>query len=173
MQQGKQAPMKILFFCMPGIGDSLLATPAIHHVKSTFPGCHITALTMFEGAAEVLRTNPDVDEVINWDFSREGVMRSLRFVLSLRHRKFDASILGYPANRLEYNVISRIVGAKQRLGHRYNHLDLLCGNWLNNVSVREDDALTNVGGFKFQVQHPGYGRLHRAFGIQGFSWACC
>ena len=134
----------VLFFCLPGIGDCLLTTPAMGALKTALPEVRISALTMFGGARTLLEHNPDVDEVLHFDFMNESKLKAWRFVMGLRRRRFDATILGYPANRLEYNAIAWLVGSPVRAGHRYNHLDRRCGNWLNNVSVREDDAATNV-----------------------------
>ena len=92
----------------------------------------------------MLEHNPDVDEVLHFDFMHESKLKAWRFVMGLRRRRFDATILGYPSNRLEYNAIARLVGSPLRVGHRYNHLDMRCGNCLNNVTVREDDAANNI-----------------------------
>jgi heptosyltransferase-2 len=135
---------RILVFCLPGIGDALLFTPAFRALKQGLPDAHVTAVAMFAGTRDILRDNPHVDEVILFDFIRKGVVRSLRFVWGLRRRGVDVSILGYPSNRLEYNVIARMVGAKKRVGHRYGKLDWVCGNWLNTLTVVEDDALSNI-----------------------------
>jgi len=135
---------RILVFCLPGIGDALLFTPAFRALKQRLPDAHVTALAMFAGTRDILLNNPHVDEVILFDFIQEGVVRSLRFVWGLRQRGFDVSILGYPSNRLEYNVIARLIGAKMRVGHRYRELDRVCGNWLNTDRVAEDDALSNI-----------------------------
>lgn len=134
----------ILVLCMPGIGDSLFAVPALRAFKRVFPRARLDVLTMFRGAAELLACYPEVDNVVHWDFVRETRLRSLRFALDLRRRRYDVCMLPYPANRLEYNVISVLTGARVRMGHRYNHLDFACGNWLNTVSVREEDSLTNI-----------------------------
>ncbi|MCC6486539.1 MAG: glycosyltransferase family 9 protein [Candidatus Hydrogenedentes bacterium] len=135
---------RILVFCLPGIGDALLFTPAFRALKEGRPDAHVTALVMFAGTRDILLDNPYVDEVILFDFIAEGALRSLRFVWGLRRRGFDVTILGYPSNRLEYNLIARLIGAKMRVGHRYRRLDWVCGNWLNTHTVQEDDALSNI-----------------------------
>ncbi len=134
----------VLVFCLAGIGDTLLATPALRALRDGFPHVKITALTMLAGARTILAQCPYIDEVLHFDFQGQGVLPSLKFVFGLRRHRFDASILAYPSNRFEYNVISFLVGARIRIGHRYNHLDVLCGNWLNSVHVKEDDELSNI-----------------------------
>lgn len=135
---------RVLVFCLPGIGDTLFVTPSFRALKEAFPGVRITALTMFAGAKALLKDNPHVDEVIQFDFLREGKWAALKFVLGLRKRRFDVCMLAYPSNRLEYNLMALLIGAPIRLGHRYKRYDHLCANWLRNRSVLEDDSLTCV-----------------------------
>lgn len=139
-----EPPRSILMICLPGMGDTILASPSIRALKQTYPDAHITALTMLRGAKAVLDRDPHVDEVLYFNFIGEGVLRSLRFVLGLRKRRFDVSIFGYPSNRLEYNVIALLIGAKVRFGHRYRQFDWPCGNWLHRHSVREHGAVSNI-----------------------------
>jgi len=135
---------KILAFCLPGIGDSVFAIPAVRALKEGFPGSTLFALTMFRGAADVLQQFSFIDEVVNFDFLHEGFLRSLVFLRQFRQRNFDLIFMTYPSNRLEYNLIAFLIGARFRLGHRYQHLDVLCGNWLKNLVVREDNSFTNI-----------------------------
>lgn len=135
---------RILAFCLPGIGDSLFAVPALRALKEQYSDSTLSALTMFRGAADVLQQFPFIDEVVIFDFLHEGFLRSLRFLAQLRKCKFDLIFMAYPSNRLEYNLIGLFMGARYRLGRRYQHLDYLCGNWLKNLVVGEDTNLTNV-----------------------------
>jgi heptosyltransferase-2 len=54
-----------------GIGDVLMTTPILRHLKKQFPACRITYatnLTYLDGALPaVLENNPDVDSVVSWD----------------------------------------------------------------------------------------------------------
>ncbi len=59
-------------------------------------------------------------------------------------KKYDASINVYPSNRKEYNVISFLIGAKQRVGAVYLRKDKNCFGFLNNVRVLEKDDVHNV-----------------------------
>lgn len=131
--------MQILVITLAGIGNTLLSTPALRLLRETFPEAHIAALVMFRGAREILETNPCVDEVVYWDFLNRNLIESLRSVLRLRKRGYDISLNAYPANRIEYNFISFLIGAKKRLGHRYDHQDILNFNFLNNRTIHENN----------------------------------
>ena len=140
----REAISKILVLCLPGIGDALLYTPALRSLREHFPKAQIWVLVMFKGSQEVLERNPHVDRVILWEFLKEGALRSFKFLLELRHRRFDISIMSYPANRIEYSFVHLLVGAKRRYGHRYHHRDLSSLNILHGRTIWEDDERHNV-----------------------------
>jgi len=135
---------KILVLCLPGIGDTLLFTPALRVLRERFPHAQIWALVMFRGSQEVLEKNPHVDEVLLWEFLKEGAFRSFKFLLNLRRQHFDISIMAYPANRIEYSLVHLLAGARKRYGHRYHHRDLSSLNILHGRTIREDDQRHNV-----------------------------
>lgn len=135
---------KILVMCLPGIGDTLLFTPALRSLREHFPQAQIWVLVMFKGSKEVLERNPLVDRVLLWEFIKEGAFRSLKFLLGLRRQRFDISIMAYPANRIEYSLVHLLAGARRRYGHRYNHRDLSSLNVLHGRTIRENDQRHNV-----------------------------
>lgn len=135
--------MKILVLALSGIGDALMFTPALKLLKRQLPSSRIDVLVMFSGAKEILETNPDIDNLIHFNFLKEGYLKSLKFVLSLRG-KYDVTINVYPSNRKEYNLISFLIGAKKRVAVRYLRMDKQNFGWLNNITVSEDDSLHNV-----------------------------
>jgi ADP-heptose:LPS heptosyltransferase len=137
-------PRRIVVFCLPGIGDAILFTPALASLRRAFPSAHITAVTMFDGAADILRTNPNLDEVRCFDFFNAGTRQGIRYVWQLRGERFDLSILGFPANRLEYNVLNALVGRRWRAGHRYKRQPWRNLAVLNNIAVRETGERHNV-----------------------------
>ncbi len=135
--------MKILVLALSGIGDALMFTPALKLLRQSLPTARIDALVMYKGTKEIYGQNPDLTDVIHFDFLNEGAVKSLKFVLSIR-KKYDATINVYPSNRKEYNIINFLIGAKQRAGVRYLRMDFQNLSWLNNVTVLEDDETHNV-----------------------------
>lgn len=136
--------MKILILCLPGLGDTLMFTPALKLLRTHFPEAQIKALVMYKSSYNVLEGNPNLDEVILWEFIKEGFLKSLTFLFRLRREQFDASILAFPANRLQYNMVSFLAGAKLRLGHQYKHQNLIHLPFLNHKTILESDELHNV-----------------------------
>ncbi|MFQ6093816.1 MAG: glycosyltransferase family 9 protein [bacterium] len=136
--------MRILVLCLPGLGDTLMFTPALKLLRAHFPDADIKALVMYRGSYEVLEGNPHLDEVILWEFLKEGFLKSLRFMLRLRRQRYDVSIIAFPANRLQYNMVSFLAGAKLRLGHQYRHQNLVHLPFVNHRTILESDELHNV-----------------------------
>ncbi len=137
-------PRRIVVFCLPGIGDAILFTPALASLRRAFPAAHITAVTMYRGSADLLRTNPNLDDVRCFDFFHASTRQSIGYVWQLRRERFDLSILGFPANRLEYNVLNALVGRRWRAGHRYERQRWRNLAVLNNIAVRETGERHNV-----------------------------
>lgn len=135
--------MKILVIALSGIGDALMFTPALKILKQEFPAAEVDVLVMFGGAKDIFLNNPDVNRLIHFNFLKEGIFNSLRFVFSLRKR-YDVTINVYPSNRKEYNAISFLIGAKKRVAVEYLRMNKENLGWLNNITVKEDDSLHNV-----------------------------
>ncbi|MDW8343474.1 MAG: glycosyltransferase family 9 protein [Verrucomicrobiae bacterium] len=137
-------PQRIVVFCLPGIGDAVLFTPALRMLRRAFPNARILAVTMFRGTYDILLTNPHVDEVRHFDFFHARLLEGLRYVWGLRREGFDLSIMPFPSNRREYNVVNWLVGRRWRAGHRYRHHNRRNLYFLNNIVVRENGSLHNV-----------------------------
>lgn len=135
--------MKILILALSGIGDALMFTPALKLLRQSLPSAQIDVLAMFKGTKEIYQTNPNLNSIIHFDFLKESVFNSLKFVLQLR-KNYDATINVYPSNRKEYNIISFLIGAKIRVAVEYLRMHKQNLGWLNNVTVLENDETHNV-----------------------------
>ena len=135
--------MKILILALSGIGDALMFTPALKLLKTKLPDAQVDALVMFEGAGEILSSNPNINRVYHFNFLKKGKLESLKYVLSFRGN-YDVTINVYPSNRREYNLISFLIGASRRAGVKYKRKNISSFGFLNNVIVDEDDSTHNV-----------------------------
>lgn len=133
---------KVLILPIYGIGDALIATPAIRNLKEQCDS-EITMLHMFETTRDILLNNPHIDEHILFPFLTAGRLKSLSFLWQLRGR-FDFAIICYPANRRDYNIAALISGARIRVGHHYVLRDIREMHFLKNRTILEDDGLHAV-----------------------------
>ncbi len=134
--------MRVLFITLSGLGDTLMHVPMMEILKAKMPDAETHALTKFIGSKEVLEGNPALDKVMHFDFEREGVFGTLKFVSKLRNY-YDVTITCYPANRIHYNLFQFLMGGKIRLAHSYRHWNIL-NCWFLNHTIMEDDNLHNV-----------------------------
>ncbi len=135
--------MKILILALSGIGDALLFTPALKLLREELPESEIDALVMYHGAKDMYEKNPNINEVIYFDFLKEGLISSLKFILSLR-KKYETTISVYPSNRKEYNIINFLIGAEKKAGIKYLRKDNQNLGFLNNTRIQESDSTHNV-----------------------------
>ncbi len=113
--------MNIVVISLAGIGNTLLATPAIKLLRERSPEAKITLLVSQKVCRELLEGSPYVDEILvfeNKDIIKK-LAEKLRFILMLRKRRFDVSITVFPSNRIEYNLFAFLVGARKRITHKY------------------------------------------------------
>jgi heptosyltransferase-2 len=135
--------MKILVIALSGIGDALMFTPSFKKLHDDFPSAKIDLLAMYKGVKDIYQNLPGVNNILFHDFLNEPKLKSLSFVLGL-HNKYDISINVYPSNRKEYNIISRLIGAKKRGAVSYLRKNFVNLGFLNNIKIKENDLLHNV-----------------------------
>ena len=134
---------KILILALSGIGDALMFTPSLKLIKEKVPNIKIDVLVMFKGVKDIYDRLDLADDVIFFDFMKQGAVKSLKFILGLRN-KYNYSINVYPSNRKEYNIISLLIGAKNRGAVSYLRDNVKELGFLNNCLVNENDLLHNV-----------------------------
>lgn len=112
----KSDKIRILLIRTDRIGDVLLSTPVIKAVRDAYPDAYI-AMMVRPYAADIVRGNPYLDEVILYDRdgAHKGVFGSLMFALGLRKKGFDLAIILHPTNRS--NVIPFLAGIPERVGY--------------------------------------------------------
>jgi len=108
---------KILIIKISAIGDVLMATPAFHAVRKSFPWSRIYLL-VGNWSKEIISSNPHIDEIITIEdevfFKPWKILSLLRFILRLRRLRFDMII---PLHRsFAFSLFSFLIGAPERVG---------------------------------------------------------
>ena len=148
--------MKIIVFALSGLGDAIMFMPALSALEQSEHVVEIVVLTMFAPVKDILKHCSKKTTPIVWNFLKENPFKSLSFFFSLRKRKFDYSFVVFPANRYHYNIISFIVGANKRYGHRYLHDNIKSLHYLNNNVILENNNLHNVEENIILVESAGF-----------------
>ncbi len=138
-------PKTILVALFQGIGDSVLATPALWHIRNSFPKTKIT-LTGYQGI-EILSAESCVDEILPMPskarlLSAVGLACTWNYLRTLRGRRFDLLInLTTPLTPLtlaKCSIFNFLCGASFVLGSRFD--DCLVFTWrVMAVSYRHQE----------------------------------
>lgn len=136
--------MRILVFCLPGIGDALMATPMIRLLKNEMPGITIDVATMFDTVSYLFKNNRAIDRIHHLPIYRTNRFIGVQSILSLQKEAYDISILAFPAYRREYHIVQRLAGAKRRLAHRFKKGFFSEFHFLNTDLIPVDENEHNV-----------------------------
>ena len=144
----------ILVIKMAGIGDLLLATPALRALRETYPHAHIDLLVTPDSAG-ILNGWQVIDRIIVldkylFDYPQQFLTRPHNLLRlkplwrDLRDGHYDAVLLLHhltlPFGRLKHQLLLRATGAQWRVGLDNGH------GWFLNVRVKDD----------------GFGAMHEA-----------
>jgi ADP-heptose:LPS heptosyltransferase len=102
------------------LGNLLLITPLFEALRKHLPRARITALVS-RRFGDVLRCNPDIDEILSFDKRRllRNPFRLISLVRTLRKRSFELAIDCGPVDDVSLNnsLWTLLSGAALRLGH--------------------------------------------------------
>lgn len=110
-------PRRILIARLDRLGDVVLSTPVIRHMRKLFPDAYIAFMVRPENK-DVVANNPDLNEVILYDKNgnEKSFLGSVFFALNvLRKREFDIAIALHPTNRTHLAFF--LAGIPKRIGY--------------------------------------------------------
>ncbi len=129
---------KILIINTKYLGDLVVCTPAVKAIRNTYPAASISILVR-EEYKNVMAGNPNVDEILSFDFTVKKIRgwkrikAELNFVKYLRSKKFDAVVSLQAGDR--YAEWAFLSGAKIRVAPKKQSLSFLL---THKVGVYED-----------------------------------
>ncbi|GCE47117.1 heptosyltransferase-2 [Thermosporothrix hazakensis] len=145
---------RILVVKLAGIGDLLLATPALRALRESYPNARIDLLVTPDSAGLLNGWNA-IDHIIVldkylFDYPKQfikhpgNLKRLLHLLRPLREGRYDAVLLFHHLTllfgRLKHQALMRVTGAKWRVGLDNGH------GWFLNVRVKDE----------------GFGAMHEA-----------
>ncbi|MDP2980770.1 MAG: lipopolysaccharide heptosyltransferase II [Candidatus Omnitrophota bacterium] len=113
---------RILITRTDRMGDVVLSLPAIKAVRKAFPDAYI-AIMVQPRIDDLLKGNPDIDEVIVYDKNKEnkGILRNISFIKQLRSKRFDMALIFHTTKRI--NLICFLAGIPRRIGYARGKAD--------------------------------------------------
>lgn len=108
---------KILVIRLDRIGDVMLSMPAIRAIRQAHPAARISVMTRPETRI-LMERNPDVDEVIAYDYSKRGrhggIIGNYRFLKEIHKQRFDIAFILHPSVRS--HLVPFVTGIPYRIG---------------------------------------------------------
>jgi lipopolysaccharide heptosyltransferase II len=105
----------ILAVRLYGIGNMVLATPALRALRNGYPGSKITVMVSENGAGEVVSGSGVVDSAISFDYAHTVDMG---LVKKLRSEHFDLLVVFYPMGVVDLPLVTASAGIRYRFGFR-------------------------------------------------------
>lgn len=136
--------MKIAVLCLPGIGDSLMATPMIRLLRAKYPKARIDLICMFGGVAYCFKNNSNITTIYTLSLYNAPLISGIFEILKLRKNKYDISVLAFPSYRREYHIVQFLLGAKRRISHVFTKGFWHEWNFLDTERVAVDEKVHNV-----------------------------
>jgi len=130
--------VKILVINTKFLGDLIVSTPGLKHLRNKYPQAEIVLLVRSE-YKDVLNNNPIVNRIISFDFNIrnkkifERITAELSFWKKIRSEKFDVVISLQPGDRIAF--LAFVSGAKIRIAPRKQGFWFLFNKY---VEVYED-----------------------------------
>ena len=140
--------MRIMIIALGWLGDVLMTTPMIKVLRNTYPKAEIDAITMLPSSYEILKNNPNLNNVIYYPFLKEGYLKSLFFLLKnfyFKKASYDISITFYPSYPKHYHIVSYLIGAKKRIAAKFKkgYLEECFFLYTDLVEAQEDKHHVN------------------------------
>jgi len=110
---------RILVIRLDRIGDVVLSTPALQHLRQAYPSAFL-AMMVRPACRDVVEGHPALDEVILYDKDgrHRGVAGTVWFAHELRGKRFDTALVLHPSNRSHW--IPWLAGIPVRIGYDRN-----------------------------------------------------
>ncbi|MFH1593023.1 MAG: lipopolysaccharide heptosyltransferase II [Candidatus Woesearchaeota archaeon] len=106
---------KLLLVAPPGIGDTVMLTPAIRELRKRFPTTKIYCICT-KWSSDILSSDPNVDELIRLDdkkFTSKSPLNLIRLIRLLRKYHFDVAVSFL---MLTWPLITYFAGIPVRVG---------------------------------------------------------
>lgn len=124
---------RTLVLCPIGIGNFIMATPALRALHAALGPERLEFLALKPGIAAMARGGGFFGAVHAWDPDKEGILRGLSLLASLRARRFTHSLALFPSSHWKFSLFQFLAGARFREGFRYPHNRL--PEWVQHHSL--------------------------------------
>ena len=146
MEKKKIMYNRILLTRMKYIGDVVLTTPIIRTLREAFPKAYIAYLGDAK-AVSLLEHNPNINEIIPFDFSKDSAIYQLKMYYKMYTGNFDLTIDLYSNPRSA--LMTFATRAKVRIGG-----DSRGRGKLYTIKISDDGSLKSAIDYHYQSLKP-------------------
>lgn len=111
--------MKTLVLCPIGLGNFIMATPALRLLSQEVGRENLGLLALKGGIAHLGRHSSYFGIVHAFDPDKEGPRAALRLLLQVREERYGAALLLFPSCDWRYPLFAWLAGIRRRLGFAY------------------------------------------------------
>jgi ADP-heptose:LPS heptosyltransferase len=112
---------RILVISLSGIGNTILFTPFLNCLRSHYSEIEIDFLTLNQAMTEVVSGSNLANNIF---VLSTPPFRILETLWQLRKKHYDYSVTAFPSNKWQFNVLAFLIGAKNRVTHKYKRCQL-------------------------------------------------
>ena len=124
---------KTLVLCPIGLGNFLMATPALKLLSESVGREQLVLLALKPSIAQMAVSSRLFGKVYSWDPDREGLVAGLKALVAMRREKFSHSLALFPTSHWKFSVFQFLIGAKSRRGFSYPHQKIPA--WVQHQSI--------------------------------------
>ena len=127
-------PKNILILMPNPMGDAILATCALNHLRCALPNTRITLLAN-QTVCDILEHHPAANQLLTFPNNNSKKWKILPTANWLKTFQFDAVIL--LPNSFRTALLARLAGIKTRIGYNRDRRGLLLTNHLSPVKIKK------------------------------------
>ena len=132
---------KILTISLSGIGNTILFIPFLNSLRKNYPLSKIDLLVLNKAMADIVSDSNSIDSVF---VLVKQPLKILMTILKLRKVHYDYSVIAFPSNKWQFNVLAFLIGAKNRVTHKYNCCYQRTLSFLQNRKIKAIEGIHDV-----------------------------
>ena len=110
---------KTLVLCPIGLGNFIMATPALKSLSDALGKDRVSLLALKPGISEMALASGLFENVFTWDPDSQGLNKGLSLLQTIRRSRFTHSLALFPTSHWKFTMFHRVIGANIRHGFEY------------------------------------------------------
>ena len=138
-------PGQTLILCPIGLGNFVMATPALKALSDGLGKNRVSFLALKSGISNMAEASGLFNHIFTWDPDSQGLTKGLSLLREMRRIGFTRSVALFPTSHWKFTLFHRLIGADFRMGFAYPHQK--APQWVQHSSLpleNTHDTLQNL-----------------------------